>query len=728
MARLKILTIFQILLLSVAAFAQDRSGDLALEALAGKAAYRAGDTVVVGVRAVIPPNYHLYANPLGPGIGKPLNLVVNKVNLDWRAPWKVEWTEARKSVPKRYQPPIGSWVWAYDTEAFFFVKGILTFDAEAYKTSVDSATAARDSIQAAAAARAAAKTKVKPPNTRNAAANRTSIPADTVQAIINSTHYEVIVDALICYTACVPIWKSTLFSLTVSADTAASDPSAAFPAEQSWQARYARSEPMEFRIGLPEDTPSFSSAAAGEDGAGINLGLIGLNGAARLPPADASAAESPPVSQNEGGDGKNWDGENWNYTPLEENKREYGFLTAVIFALIAGLAMNLTPCIFPVLSIRILSFAESAGESRRQAVTRSAAFAGGIVAVFLLLAALAAFAGFSWGQQFQNPGIMVGIIAIIFLFALGMFDFYTMIAPPAIANAGEKTGATLAGDFLKGAAATVMATPCAGPFLGGLLAWALLQKPLTIFTLFAVMGVGMAAPYVLLSSSKKLMALLPKPGRWIEDMKYAMGFLLLVFAVLLMKSLDPRLTLTAIGICLSILCAASVNKRFGPFGAPVKQRVTAIIIALTMITAGAVLSVKYLRLDIPLFSDDQIGLVREDRTVWQEFTPQALATAQREGRSVIVNFTAQWCSNCKINKAAVLDAPETRELYIGKNIALLSADITNHNTPAQNLLHHLGSRSVPFLAIFPSDSPANPIIMRDILSKDKYIATLNGLP
>jgi len=720
-----------IFLITLTAFAQGRSQDLALEVQVGRSPYRAGDTVVVGVRASIPPGYHLYGNPLGPGIGKPLNLYVNRTTTDWRAPWKVEWVEAHKGVPKRFNPPIGSWVWAYDNEAFFFVKGVLAFDEEGYKASADSAGAANDSIMAAAAAaaRAAARTK------NNAGARRTApqnppVDLDTARAVSNSAQYEITIDALICRTACVPVVKTVRFKVTAdtgcTADTdtpcpchcSATCPCLAFPAAAVWQRQFARSEPLEFKLGST-DSPW---AAAGENGDGenqLNLGISGLGGL-----TEDGSEQTPRAQQGLGFYGPLA----WDYTPFEENKREYGLLTAIIFALIAGLAMNLTPCIFPVLGIRVLSFAESARESRRHAVLRSTAFAGGIVAVFLLLAALAAFAGFSWGQQFQNPAIMVGIIALIFLFALGMFDFYTMAVPSSISNVGQKANVTLAGDFLKGAGATVMATPCAGPFLGALLAWALLQKPLIIFTLFAMMGVGMATPYILLSSSKKLMSLLPKPGRWIEDMKHAMGFLLLIFAVVLMMSLDPRLTLTAVGICLSILCAASLHKRFAPFGVPAGKRAAVVFIALALITAGTALSVKYLRLDIPLFNEHTGEPTSEKRVAWREFTPRALAEAHEEGLNVIVEFTAQWCSNCKINKAVVLNYAGAQKIYAEKNIVLMTADITNPNTVAQELLHHLGSRSVPFLAVFPADSPKNPIIMRDLLSKDRYLGTLGGLP
>ena len=728
---------------------QDRGPDLTLEYQTGRARYGAGDTVVVGIKAAVPTGYHLYANPLGPGIGKPLNLFLNLDERDRRNPWSVTWIEARKSVPKRYNPQIGSWVWAYQWEAFFFVKGVLT------KDSVDYNSAAEDSINAknlkdiidAKTARGGkagtnAKTAVK--GKAGKAAVSKAIDTVVVPPVKNSVKYRAIIDALICRTACLPIEKSVVFDVPTplaaadsAADTAntAGNPAVAFPGAPNWQTRYAKSEPMEFKIGAPVGAPlvrANNDSAAPQ--AGIKLDLSGLSTAMGLSPESSLTGQAPTQSSiqdyqyDQYGSAAN-SGSNiiWDYSPLED-RREYSLLTAILFALLAGLALNVTPCIFPMLGVRVLSFAESARESRRTAVARSAAFSAGIVAVFLLLAACAAFAGFSWGQQFQSPGMMVGIIAVIFLFALGMFDFYTMAVPQAVSDAGRKAGPTLTGDFLKGAAATVMATPCGGPFLGALLAWALLQKPLAIFVLFAVMGVGMAFPYVLLSSSKRLMALLPKPGRWIEDFKHAMGFLLLLFAVNLLRSLDPRLTVTAVGVCVSILCAASVNKRFAPFGTPPARRATVVFVSIALIAVGTLLSVKYLRNDSPLLNYDPDKPSAALPAQWQEFSPRALAAAHKEGRSVIVNFTASWCTNCKLNKAAALETDSARILYAQKNVLLLTADITNKNHEAQSLLHHLGSRSVPFLAIFPADSPKNPVIMRDILSRDKYLAELRALP
>jgi thiol:disulfide interchange protein DsbD len=783
--------------------------DLKIEITPGRyPPYIGGDTIIIGVKATIPQGYHLYSNPLGPGIGKPLNLFINrrKPGSGQRGtPWGVAWGEARKSIPKRYNPPIGSWVWAYESEAYFFVKGVLERDTAFVDTVVNTINIGADvkvknintdvkakqgdvkaKPTAAAKGKEADKGKIfggekgKASDAKKGGGkkgeDKNDVKAAAGPPVQRAVVYDVIIEALMCKAACVPILKSVSFEVPVPSDTAQkavgsnvntsdintssavntndtnvdaeaanasvntgisaanTNPGIVFPSAPALQSQYAKSESMNFTVGAPASGGGAPEIAAlpGISGApipgGINASLSGLSSpygdAAGSPDYQNEDSASGAVSLTGGGA--------YDYSPLED-RREYSLLSAVLFALLAGLALNLTPCIFPMLSVRVLSFAESALESRRSAVVRSAVFSLGIVAVFLLLAGLAAFAGFSWGQQFQNPGMMVGIIAIVFLFALGMFNFYTL-SVPAIGGGGAvggDKGPSFAGDFLKGAAATVMATPCGGPFLGALLAWALLQKPLTIFVLFATMGVGMALPYVMLASSKRLMSLLPKPGRWIEDLKYFMGFLLLAFAVNMMRSLDPRLVATAVGICLSILIAVSVNKRFAQFGAPAGRRVGVAFISLILLTAGIIISVTYLKIDVQIFNDDHQGIDGIEGIggpYWSSFSARALAEAHEEKRNVIVNFTASWCTNCKLNKAAALNTAAARQLYAEKNVLLLTADITNDNPEAQELMRHLGSRSVPFLAIFPGDEPKRPVIMRDILSREKFLGELRNLP
>lgn len=183
-------------------------------------------------------------------------------------------------------------------------------------------------------------------------------------------------------------------------------------------------------------------------------------------------------------------------------QRQIGGLAAALgFGFLAGLILNVMPCVLPVVSLKIYGFVKQAGEDRGRVRLLGLAFGAGILFVFLILASLAAYAGLGWGQQFQSDKFLVAMVALMVAFALGMFDVYTIQLPGLVGNveaaAAQREG--VAGSFAKGALATLLATPCSGPFLGATLAYALTQPPAVIFAIFASIGVGMAFPYVLLA-------------------------------------------------------------------------------------------------------------------------------------------------------------------------------------------------------------------------------------
>ncbi|MFP4164137.1 MAG: protein-disulfide reductase DsbD family protein [Chitinispirillaceae bacterium] len=623
--------------------------DLEISLQADKNYYAEGDTVVLGVKASIPEKFHLYSNPLGPGIGKPLILTARENE-------NIQWVEARKSEPQKFQPPFGDWVWAYKNEARFFLKGVVT-------------SGSTDSLKG-----------------------------------------QIRLSGLVCHNSCTPIEETLSFSFITKPD---SDESGTFSSMPEWKKQHDASRKMDFSTEQNGNPKADKGTPLKTESEVSNLGSV---------PAE-SQSEEKQTKTTEDAVASEENDTGWSYSPVEK-KRDFNLLTALIFSLLAGLALNITPCIFPMLGIRVLSFAQGAGESRRRAILRSTVFSMGIVAVFLLLASLAAFAGFSWGQQFQDPRVVMVIIALVFLFALGMFDFYTLLVPSNISNM-ENKGSGLTGDFFKGALATVLATPCGGPFLGALLAWALLQKPVVIFLIFIMIGIGMALPYVFLSTSRRFLRLLPKPGKWMEDFKHLMGFLLLGFAVHLMTGLSAGLVVTTVGICLSLAFAVGFNKRFAPFGTGGKKRILVGGVSLLVAVAGSAASVVYL----PGHASSAVSDISEEGgPVWQKFTPGALKAAHKEGRSVVLNFTAAWCTSCQVNKATVLNSEKAKKIYREKDFLLMSADLTHPNEKAESLMHHLGSRSVPFLAIFPADSPQKPIIMRDNLNRKKFISALEKLP
>jgi thiol:disulfide interchange protein len=604
------------------------SQDLFSEVFLDKAAYAPGDTLIAVLHVGIPENFHLYSNPLGPGIGKPARLRVHS------GPG-VRWLAVYKTPPKRFFPEFGGWVWAYEKEAYFFIKGVV--DTEA------------------------------PP-------------------VMGATVY---VSGLVCHTSCVPVNTGNDFEIIVS-DSAKG---LSFDAYPFFRYLMNNVEPMDFEIG---------PAAVKQKAEAGSLGQIALPGQAALPGANPHQ---------------------WEYEPVEK-KISMNFLLAILFGFIAGIILNVMPCVLPVLGIKILSLAKAGGASRRTVLARSLVFSGGIMTVFMALAALASFAQLSWGQQFQSPWFLVSLIVLTVVFALGLFDVYVLVVPPNISNLERKSGKGFLGEYLRGMFATLLATPCSGPFLGATLAWTLTQSTVIIFLVFFSIGAGMAFPYVLFSLSRTLVRLIPKPGKWMEDFKHLMGILLLGAAVYFLLGLPKDMVVSAVGFSVAIAFAVVFFFRYAPWESPLSRNVVAGILALAIAGFGFYLTFGVIYRN----TSAQAALAAERNDVqWEDFSPKLLLEAHANGRHVVVDFTANWCLNCQYNMMTVLSSGEVADLIKKKNILALKADLTWTNVQAESLLHHLGSRSVPFFAVFPGDDPYRPIIMRDILNKGAVIKVLKGL-
>lgn len=213
-------------------------------------------------------------------------------------------------------------------------------------------------------------------------------------------------------------------------------------------------------------------------------------------------------------------------------------------AFLAGVLLNIMPCVLPLISIKVLSFVRQAGESRGRMLALGGAFGAGMILVFWALAIAAIMLGLSWGEQFQSDGFIIVMIVIVFAFALSLLGVFTLGVPRQVNTLAAGMGREGLGNaFFNGMLATLLATPCSGPFLGSTLAWTLAQTPLTIFLIFTMLGLGMAIPYVVLGAFPKLLAFLPKPGPWMETFKEAMGFVLLAMVVYLMISVPAKMLL-----------------------------------------------------------------------------------------------------------------------------------------------------------------------------------------
>jgi thiol:disulfide interchange protein len=599
-----------------------------MEVALSKAAYAPGDTVLVGLHLKIPPGYHLYGNPLGAGIGRPISIRIEGAA-------GVEWVDIKKAPPKKFIPVSGPWVWVYEKEAVFFPRGV-------------------------------ART-------------------------VGNAGGSIIIDALICNTSCYPLHCSIPFTVRID--------SAALPQEP-----FASNKRMLAFLSDSKETMTPGAVAlqtAAVEAASPIAAITGIE----MPRAEAIPA--------------------WHYRP-REMRTGFHLLTALLFAFLAGIILNAMPCVLPVLGIKILSFSRG-NESSASAWVRSLVFASGMLAVFMLLAVLTAFANYTWGKQFQDPRALTAIIAIIVVFALGLFDVYTLIVPAGLANLPQGKEKRFAGHFFQGVFTTLLATPCSGPFLGAVLAWSVTQTSHVIFLVYGALGLGMSFPYVLLSTNRFVMRWIPKPGRWMEDGKRIMGFLLLAFAAYLLAGLPAGRIAEAVLFCIAVAFAVVFYVRLAPWNASFPRKLLAVFASIVIIAGGGYLSFVVFH-PAPAMTDSagsQSG--GQASAIWNPFSADSLIRANKEGRSAIVDFTAAWCLNCQYTFITALNTPEVIKLIRQRNILALRADMTMPDPIQDSLLHNLGSQSLPFLAIFPGKNPYEPIVMRDIVKKTTIIKTLREL-
>jgi len=414
------------------------------------------------------------------------------------------------------------------------------------------------------------------------------------------------------------------------------------------------------------------------------------------------------------------------YTP-RTSQPAHNLLVWMLLAFVAGLAMNIMPCVLPVVSIKVLSFVQQAGESRRRVLTMGLFFAAGILTVFLALAGAAILFGLGWGQQFQSQAFLITMIALVFAFALSLFGLYEFGVPGTLNSlAANTTREGFGSAYLKGALATLLATPCSGPLLGSTLAWTLTQPPAIVLLIFGMLGFGMALPYVVLTAHPALLNRLPKPGPWMETFKHIMGFLLVGTVVYLMVSLDQQLLLFTVMLLVFVAIGAWVWGRFSLHPRSAVGRVMVLASAVLIMGMGAYFSFHTVR-----------GILHPPSAMaatslsWEPFDPVMLDQYQREGRSVMLDFTADWCANCTFNEVHVYNSATVRQLLREKNVVTMKADLTREGPSTRiirQLMAQLGARSIPFLAVFPGDQPTKPYTLYDLVEMKTVSKLLKRLP
>ena len=411
------------------------------------------------------------------------------------------------------------------------------------------------------------------------------------------------------------------------------------------------------------------------------------------------------------------------------------------FGFLGGLILNLMPCVLPVIGLKVLSFIEQSGQSRGRVLMLNVWYSLGLLSVFMVLATLPVAARlisgqqFSWGQQFAYDGFNITLTAIVFVMALSFLGVWEIPIPGFVGSGKANDLATqegISGAFFKGALTTVLATPCSGPFLGPALGFAVAQPPLVTYLMFGCIGLGMASPYLLIGAFPSLIRFLPKPGVWMDTFKQTMGFVLLGTVVYLMTLIRWERFIPTLAFLVGLWAAAWWVGRV-PLYAEFSAKARAWAGACAFATLIGIFSYQWLggvmesrfALLIDKHVADRLGgkdaaavaaaPKSEHELPWEPFSLAKLTEYTREGKTVMVDFTADWCLTCKTLKATVLDAEATRKLVEANGVVPMVADMTRNPPDETELLSTLaGSGAVPVLAVFPAGRPNSPIVLSGI--------------
>ena len=381
-------------------------------------------------------------------------------------------------------------------------------------------------------------------------------------------------------------------------------------------------------------------------------------------------------------------------------------LVALALALTGGLILNLMPCVLPILSLKALSLAESGregGDARRRALWYTAGVLVSFVAVGALAIALrAAGQALGWGFQLQQPWV-VGLLAYV-MFAVGL----SLSGVFAIGHRLAGTGHGLAsrrgpvGDFFTGVLAVVVASPCTAPFMGVALAYAFTAPTPLALLVFAVLGLGLALPFLLIGFVPALASRLPRPGAWMATLKQALAFPMYLTAVWLLWVLGKQRGIDAVGLALVGLVLLALGlwwfqrARFAP--APL-QRALALALAVSALVPLAMLH--------RLPAETAAAPTTEGHAA---YSAERLAALRAEGRIVFVDMTADWCVTCKANEKAVLNTPAFRELLATHDAVMLTGDWTNVDPAITAFLEAHGAVGVPLYVLYPRGGGAGEVL------------------
>ena len=387
-------------------------------------------------------------------------------------------------------------------------------------------------------------------------------------------------------------------------------------------------------------------------------------------------------------------------------------------ALLGGLILNVMPCVLPVLSIKVSSVLKHTDHDTTRVRFGFVAAGAGIMTfmwglALVLWALQTAGLSVGWGLQFQSPLFLAAMIAVLLVFSANLFGAFEFALPHGmqtrLAGAGGRNG--YSADFFTGMFGAVMATPCSAPFLGTAVAFALAGRAVDILIVFTSLGLGLALPYLVIAAFPRLVAFMPKPGRWMLIVKSVMGILLFATAVWLFWVLDGVAGLASViavavlsGLAVLILTLPNVQSQF-------RWSIATASLVLALV-AGPLL-----QQSAPARAESQSALA------WVAFDRSDIAKRVSAGEVVFVDVTADWCLTCKANKTLVIDREPVRSALDASGVTPMQADWTRPDARISRYLESFGRYGIPFNAVYGPSAP-NGIVLSELLTTEDVMDAL----
>lgn len=389
---------------------------------------------------------------------------------------------------------------------------------------------------------------------------------------------------------------------------------------------------------------------------------------------------------------------------------------AILFAILGGMILNLMPCVFPVLSIKVIGLAQA---DKEHLAAHGWVYTLGIISCFLgfaliLLLARAGGEAIGWGFQLQSPYIITALAYLFFVMGLSLSGMINIGVSWMGAGQSLTQRSGLSGSFFTGVLAAVVASPCTAPFMGVALGYALTQPGVVSVFIFASLGFGMALPMLLLCYMPSLVDKMPRPGMWMETLKEVLAFPLYLTSVWLLWVLGRQEGVNT----LIAVCAGAVLITFGLwlFNRSTESLLGKWVRRASIFTAWGV----------ALFLPWQLLAGSDKDDLWQPYSPSAFEEARASGKPVFVNLTADWCITCLANEKVALGTDDVEAAMEEMGVIALKGDWTNEDPEITKLLNQYGRSGVPMYLWIPAGHTDDAIVLPQILNKTIVLNALQG--